>query len=244
MGSPTSVEPAIRAARLVVHLGKSQILHGLDMALTPGSVTGLLGPSGSGKTTLLRTLVGVQRVSSGELTLLGYPAGSTQLRRRAAYTSQRLSVYPDISVLANVTYFARLVRATSDDVASALETTGLTEFAGRRVSALSGGQASRVSLACALVGSPEVLLLDEPTVGLDPLTRESLWENFRALADDGVTLLVSSHVMDEATKCDEVLLMREGRFLAHAPIAELQRRTSTTSPEAAFLSLIRQEKAS
>lgn len=244
MGTSASAEPAIRAANLVVHRGKSRILHGLNMVLTPGSITGLLGPSGCGKTTLLRSLVGVQRVTSGELTVLGSPAGSKHLRRRVAYTSQSLSVYRDISVLANVTYFARLVGASSDDVDRVLETTELTGFAGRPVAALSGGQASRVSLACALVGSPEVLILDEPTVGLDPLTRESLWGSFRVLADGGTTLVVSSHVMEEATRCDEVLLMREGRFLAHAPIAQLQHQTSAASPEEAFLSLIRQEETS
>src|SRR5690625_130411 len=244
MGTSTSAAPAIRAANLVVHRGKSRILHGLDMALPPGSITGLLGPSGCGKTTLLRSLVGVQRLTSGELTVLGRPAGSRRLRRRVAYTSQALSVYRDISVRANVTYFARLVGAGRDDVDRVLETTELTGFAGRPVAALSGGQASRVSLACALVGSPEVLILDEPTVGLDPLTRESLWGSFRVLADGGTTLVVSSHVMEEATRCDEVLLMREGRFLAHAPIAQLQRQTSAASPEEAFLSLIRQEETS
>ncbi|HLR58845.1 MAG TPA: ABC transporter ATP-binding protein [Beutenbergiaceae bacterium] len=243
MGTSASAAPAIRAANLVVHRGRSRILHGLDMTLPPGSITGLLGPSGCGKTTLLRSLVGVQRVTSGELTVLGHPAGSAHLRRRVAYTSQALSVYRDISVRANVTYFARLVGASTGDVDRVLTTTELTGFAGRSVAALSGGQASRASLACALVGSPEVLILDEPTVGLDPLTRESLWESFRALADGGTTLVVSSHVMEEATRCDEVLLMRGGRFLAHAPIADLQRRTSTASPEDAFLSLIRQEGA-
>src|SRR5690625_2891693 len=203
MGTSASTEPAIRAANLVVHRGKSRILHGLDIALPPGSITGLLGPSGCGKTALLRSLVGLQRVTSGKLTGLGRPAGSKPLGRRVA---------------------------SSEDVDRVLATADLTGFAGRPVAALSGGQASRVSLACALVGSPEVLILDEPTVGLDPLTRESLWESFRVLADGGTTLVVSSHVMEEATRCDEVLLIREGRFLAHAPIAQLQHQTSAASP--------------
>lgn len=235
------VGPALEARGLVVDRGRLRVLQGVDFALPRGSVTGLLGPSGCGKTTVIRAAVGVQRITSGTLTVLGRPAGDPALRRRIAYTSQSLSVYPDISVRANTTYFGRLVGAGPDEVERALATVELTEYADRRVETLSGGQAARASLACALVGSPEMLLLDEPTVGLDPLTRESLWGRFRALAEAGTTLLISSHVMDEAVRCDSVLLMRQGRFLAHSTIGELQERTSTTTPEEAFLVLIRQE---
>lgn len=240
MTSP-HVGPVVETSKLVVHRGTTEVLHGVDMSLPAGSVTGLLGPSGCGKTTLIRALVGVQRVTSGGLSVLGLPVTDAGLRRRVAYTSQDLSVYRDISVRANVTYFGRLVGARPTDVARAIESVELGAYADRKVESLSGGQASRVSLACALVGSPEVLLLDEPTVGLDPVTRESLWDHFRRLADAGTTLVVSSHVMEEATRCDTVLLMREGRLLAHAPIAELQHETSTGTPEAAFLALIRRE---
>jgi ABC-2 type transport system ATP-binding protein len=235
-------EHVVVAEDLLVYRGKNRVLQGLTMKLRAGSITGLIGPSGCGKTTLLRSLVGVQKITSGTLTLLGEKAGAKPLRHRVAYTSQSLSVYRDISVRANVTYFARLVGASREDIDRALETTELTDIAHRAVSSLSGGQASRASLACALVGAPEVLILDEPTVGLDPLTRESLWTSFRSFAKRGTTLIVSSHMLEEATRCDEVLLMREGRFLAQAPIHQLQKQTATDSPEAAFLALIKRRE--
>ncbi len=241
MANRSHTEASVLATDLVVHRGKTEILHGLNMQLQTGTITGLLGPSGCGKTTLMRAMVGVQRITSGSLSLLGRPAGHPELRRRLAYTSQSLSIYRDLSVRDNVTHFARLLGATSAEVAATLEAVELTDYAKQRVDKLSGGQASRASLACALIGSPEVLVLDEPTVGLDPLTREQLWGHFRRLSTSGVTLLVSSHVMEEAVRCDTVLLMRDGRFLAQAPIAELQQRTETSNPEDAFLTLIKQE---
>ncbi len=234
---------AAEARALVVHRGRTEILHGLDFQLEPGSVTGLFGPSGCGKTTLMRTMVGVQRITSGTMELLGTPAGEPRLRQRVAYTSQNLSIYRDISVIANVRYFARLHGLPDSAADSAIEAVHLTGHAGQRVETLSGGEASRASLACALVAQPEILILDEPTVGLDPLTRESLWEHFRGLAHAGTTLLVSSHVMDEATRCDTVLLMREGHFLATGPMAELQERTGERTPEEAFLALVKREAA-
>lgn len=228
----------VETTALTVARGRVTVLHDLDLALERGSITGLIGPSGCGKTTLMRTLMGVQRITSGEARVLGLPVGHPELRRRVAYTSQAVSIYGDATVLANVHYFARLVGAGRDAAARAIERVRLSGHEGHRVDRLSGGQASRASLACALVGDPEVLILDEPTVGLDPLTREALWTLFRELADAGTTLLVSSHVMDEARRCDAVLFMRDGRFLAHEPIARLQERTGTSSPEAAFLALI------
>ncbi|WP_231979187.1 ABC transporter ATP-binding protein [Tessaracoccus coleopterorum] len=203
-------QPAAHATGLVVRRGRTEILHGLDLSLPPGSVTGLFGPSGCGKTTLMRAMVGVQKIRSGSLTLLGLPAGDPALRRRVAYTSQSLSIYGDISVRANVAYFGRLQGVGRAETDAAIGSVELGALADRRVETLSGGEASRASLACALVGRPDLLILDEPTVGLDPLTRESLWGHFRSLSAAGTTLLVSSHVMDEATRCDSVLLMREG----------------------------------
>lgn len=235
--------PAAAAHDLVVHRARTEILHGISFDLAPGSVTGLFGPSGCGKTTLMRTMVGVQRISGGSMTLLGLPAGSPELRHRVAYTSQSLSIYRDIPVLANVRYFARLHGLPDSAADAAIEAVHLTDKSGQRVETLSGGEASRASLACALVAQPEVLILDEPTVGLDPLTRESLWEHFRGLAAAGTTLLVSSHVMDEATRCDTVLLMRDGHFLASGPMSELQDRTGESTPEGAFLALVRREVA-
>ncbi len=231
-------ESAVSVSGLVVRRGRSEILHGVSLSLPRGSVTGLLGPSGCGKTTLMRALLGVQHITAGSATLLGLPAGHPRLRRRVAYTSQAVSIYTDASLLANTTYFARLLGAGRDSAHRAIERVQLDGLEHRRIDQLSGGQASRASLACALVGDPEVLILDEPTVGLDPLTRQALWELFRDLAGRGTTLLVSSHVMDEATRCDSVLFMRDGRFLAHEPVAALQRRTETSTPEDAFMALI------
>ncbi|MBR6459169.1 MAG: ABC transporter ATP-binding protein [Actinomycetaceae bacterium] len=234
--------PAIEIDSLVVARGKGkarkEILHGVTADIPTGSITGLLGPSGCGKTTLIRTIVGAQKITSGAVRVLGQAAGSPSLRSQLAYTSQQLSIYPDITVAENVEYFAALVGADSASAQQALDTVDLEDYADRLVSTLSGGQASRTSLACALVGNPQVLVLDEPTVGLDPLTRQSLWATFRQLAKSGVTLLISSHVMDEARYCDSVLLMREGHFLAHEPLAALQERTSTANAEDAFLALI------
>lgn len=229
---------ALAVQELSITRGKNLVIDDVSFTLPTGSITGLMGPSGSGKTTVLRAIMGVQRISSGEIQVLGRTAGDPALRRTVAYTSQSLSIYRDISVRANIEYFAALVGATHEEVAATIASVELTEHADRVVEKLSGGQASRVSLACALVGKPELLVLDEPTVGLDPLTRKSLWETFQGLAAKGTTLLISSHVMDEASRCDSVLLLREGRLLAHSPIAEIQRRTGTDSAEDAFVALI------
>ena len=231
-------ESAVSVSDLVVKRGRNEILRGVSFFLPHGSITGLLGPSGCGKTTLMRTLMGVQHITAGSATLLDLPAGHPSLRHRVAYTSQAVSIYTDASLLANTTYFARLLGAGRDSARRVIERVQLDGLEQRRIDQLSGGQASRASLACALVGDPEVLILDEPTVGLDPLTRHALWELFRDLASQGTTLLVSSHVMDEATRCDSVLFMRDGRFLAHEPVEVLQRRTKTNTPEEAFVALI------
>lgn len=227
---------AVEVTDLHITRAKNHILYGLTFTLDKGSITGLLGPSGCGKTTLIRAIVGSQRITSGTITILGQPAGSAQLRTTVAYATQNLSIYRDLTVMANITYFARLYGATDYD--NVLETVGLTDYRTTLVENLSGGQASRVSLACALVAHPQVLILDEPTVGLDPVTRKSLWEVFRQLADTGITIMVSSHVLDEANHCDNVILMRRGRILAHAPIDTIQQETHTTNPEAAFLAYI------
>ena len=224
-GMSARTTAAVEVADLHITRAKNHILHGLTFTLDKGSITGLLGPSGCGKTTLIRAIVGSQRITSGTITILGQPAGSAQLRTTVACATQNLSIYRDLTVMANITYFARLYGATDYD--NVLETVGLADYRTTLVENLSGGQASRVSLACALVAHPQVLILDEPTVGLDPVTRKSLWEVFRQLADTGITIMVSSHVLDEANHCDNVILMRRGRILAHAP-----------NPEAAFLAYI------
>ena len=237
----TTGAPAIRVEGLrVVRGGRHgvEVIRALDLTVPTGAVVGLLGPSGSGKTTLMRTIVGVQDHATGTVDVLGLPAGHPDLRHRVGYVTQAPSVYTDLSVAENLRYVARLLGARPDDVDSALAHVDLTRLADRKVSNLSGGERSRVSLAMALVGSPELLVLDEPTVGLDPVLRRDLWNLFRELGDEGTTLLVSSHVMDEAVRCDRLLLVREGELLADSSLPALLERTGTPDADAAFLALV------
>jgi ABC-2 type transport system ATP-binding protein len=241
--SDSTATPAIRCAGLRVLRGGTPVLHGIDVEVAAGTVTGLLGPSGCGKTTLLRAVVGSQRITAGTVTVLGEPAGSPGLRRLVGYATQQASVYDDLTVEQNVRYFAVAMDAPPGDVDRVLGAVDLEGFRGRLAGRLSGGQRSRVSLAVAMLGRPQLLILDEPTVGLDPVLREDLWSLFARLAADGLTLVVSSHVMDEAERCDRLLLMRDGAVLTSGTPAGLKERTGTTSMDAAFLRLIEQAAA-
>ncbi len=232
---------AVRVERLRVSRGGRVVLPELSCEVATGCVTGLLGPSGSGKSTLIRAIVGVQQVAGGTVTVLGAAAGSKELRSRVGYMTQAPSVYRDLTVRENLRFFARILGAPPDAVERAIEDVSLADHADWIVGRLSGGQLSRASLAAALVGSPDLLVLDEPTVGLDPVLRRDLWQLFHDLAETGKTLLVSSHVMDEADRCDTLLLLREGRLLAHGTPAELRTRTGATSLDDAFLALIEAE---
>jgi ABC-2 type transport system ATP-binding protein len=220
-----------------VRRGGRLVLPGVSVDVASGVVTGLLGPSGSGKTTLMRAIVGVQIVESGQVTVLGRPAGSPELRRRVAYVTQGPSVYADLTVRENLRYFAGVLGAPGGSVEHAIEVVSLEGQADQLVRTLSGGERSRVSLATALLGDPELLVLDEPTVGLDPVLRRDLWQTFRELAERGRTLLVSSHVMDEAERCDELVLMRDGRLVAADTPAVIRQRTGQDDLEEAFLVL-------
>jgi len=234
--------PAIAIRGLYVRRGGKVVLPHVDAEVEGGRVTGLLGPSGSGKTTLMRAIVGVQIVDGGTVEVLGEPAASPQLRTRVAYITQAPSVYADLTVRENLRYFARILDVSLQRVDHAIETVDLGAEAERVVDRLSGGERARVSLATALLGEPEVLVLDEPTVGLDPVLRRDLWETFKRLADDGAALLVSSHVMDEADRCDELLLMREGRILVHASPADVLQRTRARDLDEAFLQLVEESE--
>ncbi|HQY34506.1 MAG TPA: ABC transporter ATP-binding protein [Actinotalea sp.] len=240
MGSHSA--PVIRVEGLRVVRGTGHrgvtVIEGMHLSVPAGQVVGLLGPSGSGKTTLMRALVGIQDSVTGTVEVLGMPAGHPDLRRRVGYVTQAPSVYTDLSVVENLRYFARLLSAGEDDVARSLAAVDLTRLADRRVGVLSGGELSRASLAVALLASPDLLVLDEPTVGLDPVLRRDLWDLFAALAADGTSLLVSSHVMDEALRCDRLVLLRDGRVLADATVAELLTTTGAPDVEAAFLALV------
>jgi ABC-2 type transport system ATP-binding protein len=235
-------DPAVAIRGLHVVRGGKDVIPGLDLQVPRGQVVGLLGPSGCGKSTLMRAIVGVQVVAGGTVEVFGESAGSPSLRPRIGYLTQAPSVYSDLTVAENVRYFAAVdgtPRSELDgEVARVVELVDLSDQAASRVANLSGGQLSRVSLAAALVGTPELLVLDEPTVGLDPVLRRDLWVIFRRLAADGATLLISSHVMDEAVRCDRLLLMRAGHMLADDTLDGVLAATGATDAEQAFLTLV------
>lgn len=235
--------PAISVRGLRVVRGTNLVIPSLDLEVPTGQVVGLLGPSGSGKTTLMRAIVGAQIVAGGTVEVLGEPAGSASLRRRVGYTTQMPSVYPDLTVGENLRYAAAILREPDERVAGALADVDLAGFEKRIVRTLSGGELSRVSLAVTLLGRPDLLVLDEPTVGLDPVLRRDLWDLFHRLRDAGASLLVSSHVMDEAVRCDRLVLMRNGAILADGTLAELLERTGAPDAEGAFLHLVDEAKA-
>jgi ABC-2 type transport system ATP-binding protein len=232
------IAPAVVARKLGVVRGTVRALHNVSFALTPGKITGLIGPSGSGKTTLMRCIVGAQQVTSGSLDVLGLAAGSKELRSsRIGYVTQSPAVYDDLTAAQNLHYFASILGAPRTDVDRVLTEVDMVRQAKQFVGAMSGGQRARVSLAIALLGNPELLVLDEPTVGLDPVLREKLWQLFAAIAAQGRTLIISSHVMDEAERCPEILLLRDGKVLSHSTKHGLLDKTGTHSVEQAFLQL-------
>lgn len=228
----------VRVEGLTVRKGRKEVLKGLDLSLLRGSITGLFGPSGCGKTTLMRSIVGVQKVQGGSIEVLGKAPGAKELRSRVGYVTQAAAVYKDLTLSQNVHYFAKLYGADQQRVRQTIEAVGLADQARQRVSSMSGGQASRASLACALVAEPDFLVLDEPTVGLDPVTREELWDYFHGIAAGGTSILVSSHVMDEAGHCDHLVLMRDGAVLETTTPDELLASTDTTTFDRAFLAVI------
>jgi len=232
---------AIEVQNLVVARGKRRVLHDLSCAIPRGSVTGLLGPSGSGKTTLMRAIVGVQKIVSGTVTVLGHPAGTKPLRDKVGYLTQAPSVYADLTVQENARYFASLYGEGAANADRAVTDVGLAEAKHQLVGNLSGGQRARASLACAILGHPELLVLDEPTVGQDPVLRNELWQRFHDFAKDGTTLLVSSHVMDEANRCDRLLFIRDGDLIADDTPSNVRQRTETDDLEQAFLQLIEEK---
>lgn len=234
--------PAIEIRDLTVERGGKPVLESMTVSVPRGEITGLLGPSGSGKTTLMRAVVGVQIIQSGVVEVLGQPAGAPDLRKSVGYLTQSPSVYPDLTVRENVSYFGSLYGADALEVDPVIDDLGLGGQRSQLVSTLSGGQLSRTSLACVLVSNPRVLVLDEPTVGQDPVLRDELWDRFRHLADRGTTILVSSHIMDEANRCDRLILIRQGSIIADDTPAEVRRAADTDDLDEAFLRLIRQQE--
>jgi ABC-2 type transport system ATP-binding protein len=238
----TATPPAIVIDNLRIDRGGRTVIDTIRMSIQAGIVTGLLGPSGCGKTTLMRSIVGAQRITAGSIAVFGEAAGARSLRRRIGYVTQSPSIYPDLTTAENVRYFAAMYGVGSNRVREVIDAVGLTAKKFELAGNLSGGQKGRVSLACALVCDPDLLILDEPTVGLDPVLRAELWEQFRAHAERGKTLLVSSHAMDEARNCAELILMRDGAILAHATPDDIMRRTDCADLEAAFISLVRDDQ--
>ncbi|MFV3916720.1 ABC transporter ATP-binding protein [Mycobacterium tuberculosis] len=232
-------DPAVIIDQLRVIRGKRLALQDVSVRVACGTITGLLGPSGSGKTTLIRCIVGSQIIASGSVSVLGQPAGSAELRHRVGYMPQDPTIYNDLRVIDNIRYFAELCGVDRQAADEVIEAVDLRDHRTARCANLSGGQRARVSLACALVGRPDLLVLDEPTIGLDPVLRVELWDRFTALARRGTTLLVSSHVMDEADRCGDLLLLRQGQLLAHTTPHRLRKETGCTSLEEAFLSIVR-----
>jgi ABC-2 type transport system ATP-binding protein len=226
---------AVEFSDLTVVRGGRAVLHGIGGSFEAGRVTGLFGPSGSGKSTLIRAIAGVQARVRGTLTVLGEAPGGAAVRSQLGYMTQSPSVYEDLTVAENLRYFASI---RGGEVGDVVEQVDLSPQADQLVRSLSGGQLARVSLAAALVAEPRLLLLDEPTVGLDPLLRRELWRLFRSLADGGTALLVSSHVLDEARHCDRLILLRDGRIVAQLTPAELVARTGTDDMDDAFVRLI------
>jgi ABC-2 type transport system ATP-binding protein len=234
------VKSSVEVTGLRVVRGGKEVLRDLTFTIVPGEVTGLLGPSGCGKTTLMRSIVGVQRITGGSVTVFGERAGSAPLRSRIGYVTQAASVYDDLTVEENLEFFASVLGVDHGVVPHYLDLVDLGEERAKIVGRLSGGQRSRVSLAVALLGEPELIVLDEPTVGLDPVLRRDLWQTFHRLADGGAAVLVSSHVMDEATRCDRLMLMREGRIIADDTPGGLLEKTGADDIETAFLDLVAQ----
>lgn len=231
---------ALDVAQLRVMRGHQEVLKSISLEVAGGELVGLLGPSGSGKSTLMRTLMGVQNVTSGTARVLGERVGTPSLRRRIGYMAQGSAIYPDLSVLENLTYFSGVLGLEPTEPARVMDVVDLHLHAQRLVASLSGGERSRVSLAVALLGNPPLLILDEPTVGLDPVLRQDLWTTFARVVADGTTALVSSHVMDEAARCGRLLLIRDGRLLFDGTPSALIRRTGAGGYDEAFVRLIKE----
>jgi ABC-2 type transport system ATP-binding protein len=227
---------AVEAEGLRKTFGSIHAVDGIDLALAPGRIYGLLGPNGSGKTTLIRLLVGLAQATAGEARILGTRMPSRPMLGRIGYMPQSEALYPELSAGENIGFFARLQGAASDEaIGRVLDLVELGDRRGTPAMHLSGGMRRRLSLACTLVHEPPVLFLDEPTVGVDPALRVQFWTHFRRLAAAGTTILVASHVMDEADRCDDLLFMRAGKVLARGSSAELRQGADTADLEAAFL---------
>ena len=228
----------ISISGLTVIRDGNTILKDFDLEIEAGKILGLLGPSGSGKTTIMRSVVGLQRFSGGTINVLGANAGDKSLRTRVSYSTQDASIYRDLTCGENIDYFSSLQGDTSTTTEEILELVELGKNRKQLAATLSGGERARLALATALVGKPEILILDEPTVGLDPLLRRDLWRLFHRFTAQGKTLLVSSHMMEEADHCDELILLRDGAILAKGTPEQLRQETGLENMDSVFISLV------
>lgn len=231
-----STDAILETHELHKHFGSIHAVDGVNLSVGGGEVYGLLGPNGSGKTTLIRLLLGLLSPTSGRIRLLGEAVPNKAILSQVGYMTQASALYEDLTVRENIVFFAEMCggydRAWVDEV---IELVDLQDRSHSLVRTLSGGLRQRTSLACSLAHKPDLLLLDEPTVGVDPQLRASFWSHFRRLAETGVTLIVSSHVMDEAERCDRLGFMRQGKLLAEGSAAELRGQTGARTLEEAFL---------
>ena len=236
------MESVVKIKNLSITLGGHvKALKQINLELPKGKITGFIGPSGAGKTTLIKCIVGGLKVPEGSVKVFNQRAGSIELRKVVRYMSQELSVYQDLTVKENLKYFSIISglsrKETNKTINELLKTIDMQDKCNFLVSDLSGGQKQRVSLAISLIGSPKLMVLDEPTIGLDPALRESLWQLFHKIADQGTTLIISSHSMDEASRCEDLVLIREGTIIAKNSPKDLLNITNTKTVEQAFLKL-------
>ena len=227
---------AVDVDNVVKSFGTMRALDGVTLRVRQGEIYGLLGPNGSGKTTLIRAIVGLVAPDSGTVTVLGRRMPDLNVLSSVGYMTQAAALYPDISVEENLRFFAAISGADSN-VDEVLKVVELEPRRKSVVATLSGGMRQRCSLACALVHRPRLLLLDEPTVGVDPQLRVQFWEHFRDMAAAGTTILVSSHVMDEAERCQRLGLIRFGKLLGEGTPNEVRAAAGTNNLEEAFLKL-------
>jgi ABC-2 type transport system ATP-binding protein len=228
--------PTIDAVDVHKHFGSIHAVDGVSLSIRQGEIYGLLGPNGSGKTTLIRLFLGLLHLTTGSIRLLGEKIPNKAILKTIGYMTQASALYEELTVRENIAFFAEMSggynQAKIDEVIALVD---LEDRARSIVRTLSGGMRQRTSLACALAHQPQLLLLDEPTVGVDPQLRATFWSYFRRLADTGVTVVISSHVMDEAERCDRLGFMRQGRLLAEGSAADLRRIKGRATLEEAFL---------
>ena len=231
------MDAIVEVSGLHKHFGDTRAVDGIDLQVQRGEIYGLLGPNGSGKTTLMRLLAGLLRASAGNVRILGQEMPNKAVLSQVGYMTQATALYEDLTVRENVAFFAEMYGSASgpEAVDAAVELVGLQERANSLVRTLSGGMKQRSSLACALVHRPRLLLLDEPTVGVDPQLRAVFWSYFRRLASEGVALIVSSHVMDEAERCDKLGFVRNGKLLAEGSAEVLRAKAGASTLDDAFL---------